>query len=297
MKSVVYRTHRRNGFATISLACIEDPEIPALAKLLHTYAISRPDGWELRMTDLIRRFHEGERAIYSAFKKLEKSGYLRRERTLGRREDGRTCFGEVIYHWYEKPSEAPDELAAPAPSPPAETAVAVEAHAEDALADLTYDDPPLVGIPNAATEVHSINHRSIHHREPVSMEQGSTHHSREVCGDTFSEKFESFWRKYPRRDAKKESWRRWCDRVESGVSPDLLLRACGNYADYVREARIDERYVMYPMTFLGPEARYEEWKERRLTYDPARGGVRPVSEDRREQYRQAVLRGSGKREY
>ena len=55
MKNTIHKTHRDNMYATVSLYCLQDPRVSGLAKALHFYAISRPEGWVLRMEELYRR--------------------------------------------------------------------------------------------------------------------------------------------------------------------------------------------------------------------------------------------------
>ena len=103
MKLIVHRTHRDNHYATVNLTCVEDPRISGLAKALHLYAMSRPEGWRLQTQDLVSRFREGKEAIYAALKQLEDAGYLVRQQ--GKRRKGR--FGSFVCHWYEEPNTSP----------------------------------------------------------------------------------------------------------------------------------------------------------------------------------------------
>jgi hypothetical protein len=104
VKSVCHRTHRNNRYTTINLTCVEDPSLSALAKAIHLYAMSRPEGWDLTTKDIFKRFKEGRDAVYKAIVELETSRYLRRLQP--RREGNR--FSVVEMHWYEEPLPLPD---------------------------------------------------------------------------------------------------------------------------------------------------------------------------------------------
>lgn len=101
---VLHRVERDRKYAVVHLTAIEDPRLTGTAKALHTYAMTRPDAWELKTDDIYRRFREGKDAIGAAFKCLEAHGYLKRERS--RQDGGRWLW---IYTWYERPvSSTPD---------------------------------------------------------------------------------------------------------------------------------------------------------------------------------------------
>jgi hypothetical protein len=102
MKNIIHKTHRDNMFATVSLYCLQDPRVSGLAKALHFYAISRPEGWVLRMEDLYRRFKEGRYAIRKAMKELEAAGYLVRHQSRTPAPDGSTRYGTTECEWYEE---------------------------------------------------------------------------------------------------------------------------------------------------------------------------------------------------
>jgi hypothetical protein len=97
--NILHKTHRDNRFTTINLTAVEDPELTGLAKAVHLYAMSRPEGWQLKIKDIVSKFKENKDTIYRAMILLEERGYLTRE-TI--RNDNRTIV-QWIYHWYEEP--------------------------------------------------------------------------------------------------------------------------------------------------------------------------------------------------
>lgn len=78
-----------------------------------------------------------------------------------------------------------------------------------------------------------------------------------------SEDFEFWWRQYPRtkRVSKKEALKRYEALINQGVSHEALLKACLSYKAYVESNRVEERYILHPSTFLGPQERWKGFLE------------------------------------
>jgi hypothetical protein len=77
MKDIIEIHQKKSGnFVTVSLTCIHDTRLSWRAKGLHTYLISRPPGWKIRRTDLIKRSIDGRDAVSKAIKELKNFNYL-----------------------------------------------------------------------------------------------------------------------------------------------------------------------------------------------------------------------------
>jgi hypothetical protein len=74
-----------------------------------SYLLSRPDDWQVRVDDLIKRSADGETAVRSALRELEAHGYIVRER-LTDPQSGR--FAGIRLTIYERPLAA-DERSQP----------------------------------------------------------------------------------------------------------------------------------------------------------------------------------------
>ncbi|WP_134682535.1 hypothetical protein [Brevibacillus migulae] len=75
----------------------------------------------------------------------------------------------------------------------------------------------------------------------------------------YTEAFEQFWSVYPRRIGKKEAFSKWVARLNSGVSEEELILAATNYAKKCKADKTEERYMMHPSTFLGPNDKYVDY--------------------------------------
>ena len=82
----------------------ENPSLSWKAKGLMAYMLSRPDDWQIRVTDLVRRSPDGESAVRSGLRELEQHGYIVRKR----RHDAATGhFAGIMLTVHERPVPAP----------------------------------------------------------------------------------------------------------------------------------------------------------------------------------------------
>lgn len=98
--------HTKN-FVVINKKFLEDKRISFKAKGILTYLLSKPDNWQVMTSELIEASSDGEAAVRSALKELEKYGYYKKYPV-------RTENGTKIDHWeslvYESPQdEAPEQ--------------------------------------------------------------------------------------------------------------------------------------------------------------------------------------------
>lgn len=103
-KSIIrVRKDRDNPYTMINTRFLSDDRMSWKAKGLLTYLLSKPDNWQVRVTDLIKRSPDGKTAVYSGLNELKKIGYLEKYPVY---ENGK------IKHWesviYETPIEVPE---------------------------------------------------------------------------------------------------------------------------------------------------------------------------------------------
>jgi len=87
---------RDNPFVQIDHRPLTDESLSWKAKGLLAYLLTKPDHWETRVTDLVRRGADGESAVRSGLDELITAGYI--ERTQERRSDGTYAPTEYIVH-------------------------------------------------------------------------------------------------------------------------------------------------------------------------------------------------------
>jgi hypothetical protein len=101
----IYRTVKNveNPFVMIDRRPIDNPGLSFKAKGILTYLMSRPDGWEVSVADLINHTTEGEASVRSGLKQLKAAGHMKYTKM---RDHGRIT-GWLI-EVYESPHLSPD---------------------------------------------------------------------------------------------------------------------------------------------------------------------------------------------
>lgn len=100
--------NRENPFAMIDRRALENPALSWKAKGLLGYLLSRPDNWEVQMSDLVKRATDGEFSTRGAVDELMKAGHLRRVEI---RDDESGRFVRFEYEVHEQPVPAEQRTA------------------------------------------------------------------------------------------------------------------------------------------------------------------------------------------
>lgn len=77
--STIYRVvkNKENPYVMIDRRPINNPVLSFKAKGILTYLMSRPDGWEVSVADLIKHGTDGEAAVRSGLKELKEAGHMK----------------------------------------------------------------------------------------------------------------------------------------------------------------------------------------------------------------------------
>ena len=62
-------------YARIPNRILEDKKLSWKAKGILAYCMSKPENWEIRITDLVNKSSDGESAVRSAIKELQEKKY------------------------------------------------------------------------------------------------------------------------------------------------------------------------------------------------------------------------------
>jgi hypothetical protein len=104
--SIIRISKRANPYAQIDKGCLEDKGLSFRAKGVLCYLLSKPDKWQIRVTDLVNKTSkEGRDSIQTALKELETMGYLSKTRIKG--PGGK--FAGVDYEVREQPITQPEK--------------------------------------------------------------------------------------------------------------------------------------------------------------------------------------------
>ena len=72
------RTIKNKDFSVICNTFLRDERLSWKAKGVLAYLLSKPDDWEVKVVDLIKRSRDGREAVYSAINELLSIGYMQR---------------------------------------------------------------------------------------------------------------------------------------------------------------------------------------------------------------------------
>lgn len=75
----------------------------------------------------------------------------------------------------------------------------------------------------------------------------------------YGSKFEEFWDEYPRKVGKGDAYKKYCERIKSGWSPDELKQAAIEYARVCERQHTEKQYIKHPKTFLGATTPFEDY--------------------------------------
>ncbi len=104
MKSdnTIIRVEKRERYVVLDKYFLEeDDRLSWKATAILAYLLAKPDGWEIRVADLIKRKQDGRDSVRAGLRELINTGYL--ERRPNRDETGK--FHGYIYIVHEKPVE------------------------------------------------------------------------------------------------------------------------------------------------------------------------------------------------
>jgi DNA-binding transcriptional regulator YhcF (GntR family) len=86
-----------------------------------------------------------------------------------------------------------------------------------------------------------------------------TNNTKGKTKDIYSAEFEEFWKVYPRKENKRESFKKWKKAVEDITEKKLLVYTI-RFAEKVQRDNTQEKYIPHPTTWLN-QGRYEDFKK------------------------------------
>jgi hypothetical protein len=126
--NTIIRAPRRRRFVVVDHTVVDDERLTLAARGLLVLLLSRPDDWQIRVSDLRKRCHAGRDAIYKLLRELRKLGYIRY--VPNRTASGRLAGGTYYVH------EIPAEIPSATPLPVLPEAVAPDTREPDALPNI-----------------------------------------------------------------------------------------------------------------------------------------------------------------
>jgi predicted transcriptional regulator len=81
MESINRIKNKTENFTIVSNEIFQRSDVSARAKGVYAYIMTLPDDWKIYKQEIFTHFSEGKNALDSAFKELEKLGYISKEKT------------------------------------------------------------------------------------------------------------------------------------------------------------------------------------------------------------------------
>lgn len=79
MSDYIIRPRFESNFAQVPKHCLKDKNVSLKAKGLYAYLFSLPEDWKVYKSEIVTNVSDGKDSLNSAFKELEKFGYLESE--------------------------------------------------------------------------------------------------------------------------------------------------------------------------------------------------------------------------
>ena len=92
---------KNNPYVMINKTPLDDPRLSFKAKGILAYLLSKPDHWQVRVSDLANHAKDGRDAIRSGLRELREAGYA----TLERKRDENGAYTDGCYTIYEVPPQ------------------------------------------------------------------------------------------------------------------------------------------------------------------------------------------------
>lgn len=225
-------------FTQIDNALLEDKRLSYKAIGLLCFMLRQKSGWSFSLEWIASQHKDGVDAVSSGVRELEKFGYIQRERE--HKADG--TFGDTIYSVYETPQP-----------PKPENPVQVEPKPENPILGNPGQEKPgqaLYKKPNTI-KPNTIPPLTPQGAGPAKHAQAESGGKSDVSLPKWKpERFEAFYRAYPRKDKRKAACRAW-DKLKP-TEPLLRVMAAAlavqmRSEEWQREAG---RYIPMPSSWL-----------------------------------------------
>ncbi len=178
MAETVIRFERKRGFTILQNGMLRDPRLSLKTKGLFAVMLSKPGSWEFSIAALSREVGAGKDAIRTSLQELIDAGYLERDKQS---HDGGGKFGGSVYVLHE-------ESASPLAGFPTtvEPTTVEPSTAEPTQENTEYSNPPIA---------------------PQGGRRART--TPKAAPEWKPERFEGFWRFYPRGEKKQAAILAW----------------------------------------------------------------------------------------
>ena len=108
-------------------------------------------------------------------------------------------------------------------------------------------------------EVLSTNQRGTSLQIRDTKERKETIQKKDVLSSEYPPEFEDWWELYPRKTQKQAAYTKYKATKNKGATLEMLRMAAICYRKRCEKDETDQKYILHPKTFLGPDAHWLEW--------------------------------------
>jgi 1,2-phenylacetyl-CoA epoxidase PaaB subunit len=127
----IFRINKESNYSIVSNYTFNDSRLTWEARGVLAYLLTKPDGWVVRRTDLVKQAPNGEYQIRRILKELQSNGYMVREKK--RHSSGKFYYVTEVY-------EQPLGGYPPAAKPPSENHTAYKKRSKKERVFSTQDE-------------------------------------------------------------------------------------------------------------------------------------------------------------
>ena len=224
------RVKKNENYTTVHNGFIKRKDLSWKAKGIMTYLLSLPDDWVVNLDEIKRNASDGESSFRSGWKELKDAGYVSK----------RSIRDEVtkkILKWETIIKEIPDEK---------------KNH----------------NVGNHNVGIHQVGNHQVDNRKLLSTKELSTNklitniqkeHQPSDDGQSTSERFESIWKYYPRKEGKKKAFASYKRALKNGVTDEEIMEGLEKYNQYIKKEKTDRKYIAHGSTWFNENRWQDEY--------------------------------------
>ena len=224
------RVEKNRNYTTIHNEFLKRKDLSWKAKGIMTYLLSLPDDWVVNLDEIKRNATDGESSFRSGWKELVSAGYVSRQPV----RDEKT---KKIDYW--------------------ETVIK-----ESISKDKSHN------VENHNVGIHQVGNHKVDNHELLSTKELSTNkqstniqkeHQPSDDGQSTSERFESIWKDYPRKEGKKKAFASYKRALKNGVTDEEIMEGLEKYNQYIKKEKTDRKYIAHGSTWFNENRWQDEY--------------------------------------
>lgn len=207
----IIREKRTKNYTIINNSILDNNRLSFKARGLLIYMLSKPDDWKFYELELEKHSQvDGQSAIKSALKEIERTGYLKRQRS---RENGKFIKTDWIL------AETPDVSAF---SPQVEKPF--------------VDNPPMEKPPVDNQPLLSIEDTKNLNNKGLKNKDRSNKFEPQVS-------FDKLWTLYPKKIGKQNALKEYTQAIKQGTTDAEIKSGIENYVQYIQAKHVEYQFI------------------------------------------------------